>query len=63
MLEVKLREVMENYNLKMILFVHPDLGIVQLTKDHTWYIHGRNYKNEVEKLQEEIDTQECDKKN
>ena len=37
---------MEDYNIKMILFIHPDLGTVQLTKGKTWYIHGRKYQKE-----------------
>jgi ATP-dependent Zn protease len=41
MIEKKLRELMDNYNIKMILFVHPDLGTVQLSEKKTWYIHGR----------------------
>ena len=43
-IEEKLREIMEDYNISMILFIHPELGTVQLTKDKTWYIHGRKYK-------------------
>ena len=44
MIEAKLRELMEDYNIKMILFVHPDLGTVQLNEKETKYIHGRKYK-------------------
>ena len=61
MVEAKLRELMENYNIQMILFVHPDLGTVQLKKDETWYIHGRKINREsndlpklVSKLEEKI---------
>ena len=46
MIEQKLRELMEDYNIKMILFVHPDLGTVQLKEKETWYIHGKKYKKE-----------------
>ena len=47
MIERKLRELMEDYNISMLLFVHPDLGTVQLDKDRTWYIHGRKYNTNL----------------
>ena len=46
-IEEKLREIMGDYNIKMILFVHPDLGTVQLTKKQTWYIQGRKYHSDI----------------
>ena len=52
MLEEKLREIMEDYKIHMILFVHSDLGTVQLKKDETWYIHGRKYQQEEEKKED-----------
>ena len=60
MIEDKLRELMVDYNVSMILFVHPDLGIVQLNKKQTIYWGGRKHKTErdlsklVSKLEDKI---------
>ena len=44
-IEIMLKKIMEDYNINMILFTHPDLGTVQLTKGKIWYIQGRKHKN------------------
>lgn len=60
MVEAKLREIMEDYNIQMILFVHPDLGTVQLNEKKTVYWGGRKHKTErdlsklVSKLEEKV---------